>query len=915
VVGAAFSEPGHIVVVSGEAGIGKTSLLATEKPAASNAIVEGCCLRLAREPLPLAALEQLFESCGGWPDVVGGSDTYRSSEQRLRSVRLWADALTPTGANPPTTVVVEDLQWADETTCEFLVYLASTAPRRRLSVIVTMRDDEAPLCPRAAQVGTDLARLPSATLLRLQRLDREEARALVAALPGELAQDVGRLNSLYERSQGNPYLLTELVKDPPGDVLGDLLLGRFHGLEEDATDLVRLAAVFGVSVSEDLLNRASSLTAERYAAGLRQAADLGVISVAGVGYAFRHSLTREAVLSELLPIEQRMLHARAAAALACEPASNTAAHAVTSAAASLHWRAAGVRDQAAEWSLRAARLARRLDAFTESWGHYQRVLELAEHLAEAPERLSLALEAADVAHLAGDPFAAAAVLESALDAESGGDPARLVALERMGCFFWEAGSPENSLASYRKALSALGPDESAIHARVWGAMARGSLIMAEFDAAQNWAKQAGRAARRFESTEVLADALTTLGTAKVIRGDATGLDELNEGVRLARGVEDRAVLCRSYSNLILVCEFTGRLEEACQAGFDGLRLLPEYGLELPVGATLACNATEVLLRRGDYDRCEQVLAELLDGRIIRGQGLHLYVQRAELLLTRGDLAGARASLSAAAPLAEVDEPPAIGALATVTAAVLAIEGDRDGCFRTVAEALQRLEGTEDEHIRASLLTMGLRNEADERATVPHGHAFSTERTDWLATKLAALGVPAEADVNHAAELRAAGNELTRARGSATAEEWAAAVALWRTAARPREEAYCLLRQAECHLARRQRTEAAAAATASWEVADRLRAAPLAADIKAFMLRNRLPAATRTAPAEERPYGLTSREYEVMRLLATGATNRQIGRTLFISDRTVGIHVSHILQKLHVANRVEAAAAAARMSAT
>ena len=159
----------------------------------------------------------------------------------------------------------------------------------------------------------------------------------------------------------------------------------------------------------------------------------------------------------------------------------------------------------------------------------------------------------------------------------------------------------------------------------------------------------------------------------------------------------------------------------------GLRLLPEYGLELAVGAAPACNAANMLIRRGHYARCEEALAGLLDGRVVQGQGLHLHLERAELQLRMGNPAGARASLEAAAPLREVDEPAVVAALATATAELLAQEGDRDGSYRTVDEALRRLASTQDHLFRTELVVLGLRNEADRAG--PAGRRSGHDSTD------------------------------------------------------------------------------------------------------------------------------------------------------------------------------------------
>jgi DNA-binding CsgD family transcriptional regulator/tetratricopeptide (TPR) repeat protein len=508
-----------------------------------------------------------------------------------------------------------------------------------------------------------------------------------------------------------------------------------------------------------------------------------------------------------------------------------------------------------------------------------------------------------------------ALLEKALEDRSIPAPDRASALERLGCFLWEAGQPSRSRSAYAEAASALDPEVTACHAQVWGAQARAAFIMAEFDDAIELAEQAVAAAREHGTPAVLADALTTRGAAGALVGETTALDVLREGVRLARGVEDRAVLCRSYANLMVVYEFTGRPAEACAAAVEGLALLPEYGLELAVGAALACNAVNLLRRRGHYAQCAAILADLLDGHVVQGQGLHLHLERAELQLAMGEPAAARASLDAAAALREVDEPAVVASLATATAELLAQEGDRDGCYRTVDEALARLEGTQDRHFRTELAGIGLRNEAARAAGLPDRvDRAAAARIERLAGAIDEREPDAGDDVTLAADHRTARNELGRLLGSATVEDWARAVELWRAADRPREEAYCLLRQAECHAAARQREKAAAAAGAARAIANRLGALPVLAEIDAFIARTRLsPAPAPRPPVEDRPYGLTDRELDVLALLGTGATNRQIARSLFISERTVGVHVSRVLHKLQVSNRGQAAVLAAKVA--
>src|SRR5215210_8203577 len=172
-----------------------------------------------------------------------------------------------------------------------------------------------------------------------------------------------------------------------------MLLARVRRLGTDASVLVRVAAVLGLWVSDEHLCGASEFPPERYGGAVREAVEAGVLVVEGADYAFRHSLMCEAVLGQLLPFERRELHERVAEVLAADSPDDV----VTAAAVSMHWTAAGVTDQAAEWSLRAARKARSMAAFAEAWGYYQRVLESG---GRTPDRLELTLEAAGAARLA-----------------------------------------------------------------------------------------------------------------------------------------------------------------------------------------------------------------------------------------------------------------------------------------------------------------------------------------------------------------------------------------------------------------------------------------------------------------------------------------------------------------------------------
>jgi len=136
---------------------------------------------------------------------------------------------------------------------------------------------------------------------------------------------------------------------------------------------------------------------------------------------------------------------------------------------------------------------------------------------------------------------------------------------------------------------------------------------------------------------------------------------------------------------------------------------------------------------------------------------------------------------------------------------------------------------------------------------------------------------------------------------------------WREASQPYREAYARLREAEAAARAGRREQAARALAAGQALARELPSAPLLSLAAPALRRGRLaPSAPQARSAARARFDLTGREVEVLALLAKGDSNRQIARALFISERTVAVHVSRILDKLGVRNRTEAATVGARL---
>ena len=917
----AYRDAGTIpsaVVLAGEAGVGKSCLISAflaQLP--PDRAVCGSCLQLAGEPLPFAAIEDAWQHLARMtPDAPAPTpfSGAGATASRVHQFESWLDLIEHRAdQNGPAVLVIEDLQWADESTLAFLTMVARSLSRRRVMLVMSRRDDQAAATPAAADALAELVRAPHVQTIPVLRLTEGQVSELALALgPGNVAPEM--VTPLWERSQGNPYLLIELAVaggELPAHVQ-DVLLTRVRRLHGDAQSLVRLAAVAGLSVDDDVLWRASSMEGDRYLAAVRAAVDGGVLLSDHGRYAFRHSLTRDALVGHLLPLELRRLHASIAAALSLEVATDDI-H--TLAAIALHWKMAGDRSHAFPAACAAARQEFSVRAFAESWRHFEWALELEDLTDHRPDPAGFRIEAAAAARMTGDHWASVRLLRDALRHLT--DPAgQAQAYALLGRSLWEAGDGAESHAACRAAmeLTALVPD-SPVRPSVLASLARASAIMTLYVRAADEAQEAIDAARQAGLPDVEADALITLGVAVAVLGTGDGPALIRQALTALGSEKDLEGTCRGYANLAFVLERQGRHDEAYEAGLEGLEAVRRHGLELSAGAALATNMAAIFFNRGRYGECESLLADLLSRGPVRGQALHLYLERAGLEVARGQVAAARATLSLATELASTaEEPWVVLSLAMVEAELLLLEGQADAARDTVLAALQRVDATQDEEIQARLCRLGLHAEADRLAaqwvrTGTHGCLGTVMELEARVP----IGDAGQQPPDTLAEGRTAQAEAARARHEDSADAWREAAELWRSCDRPRDVAYCLLREAERAAERRMPQRAATAAEEARNIAARIGATPIVVGVDDLRNRAKLP---RLRPA--RPDGrrlvspssvLTARERQVLELIGQGATNREIGEALCISERTAAVHVSSILRKLGVDNRVQAAALA------
>jgi DNA-binding CsgD family transcriptional regulator len=402
---------------------------------------------------------------------------------------------------------------------------------------------------------------------------------------------------------------------------------------------------------------------------------------------------------------------------------------------------------------------------------------------------------------------------------------------------------------------------------------------------------------------------------------------LEEGRRIAEERRDLEEMARSYVNLGQILDIAGRLEDALEVAREGAAMCAREGIALVRGILVSEQASR-LLRLGRWTEAGRVVDDALDAP---ASGMHravLLTARGHLDALIGDVRCAERNLDEAAR----HQRHAVGAMWTAPIAAARAEAalwDRRpaDARAVVADEIGRWEPVEQDVFSfAPALAIGVRAEADlaELARLGGDAAAEADAAERASALLEHLRAPPESEHIpevglHAAEAAA---EAERAAGRSTPRAWHALAERWAAFGRPYPAAYARWREAEAELAAGgARTDVAAALTAARATAAELGARPLLDEIESLARRARI--ALGAAPADEpdaatanggvaERLGLTSRELDVLRRLAAGDSNREIGQSLYISHKTVSVHVSRILAKLDARTRVEAAGVAQRL---
>ena len=836
---------GRVVLVGGEAGVGKTALLRSfcDEVRGSRRVLWGSCDPLFT-PRPLGPLIAVAADVGGeFEEVVEGE---------AMPHEVVAALVRELGHQAATVFVLEDVHWADEATLDVVRLLARRVETVPALVVLSYRDDELDNRHPLRVVLGELATSNALPRLKVAPF----SQAAVAQLADPLGVDAGEL---YRKTAGNPFFVVEALAAGVGqipDTVRDAVLARVAPLGQAAQTLLEAVAVIPrraeLWLLEAMVGEASDSLDECLASGMLAAEPAAV--------AFRHELARLAVEESVGPNRRIALNRKALAALAEAPGGNP-----DLARLAHHAEAAGDADAVLRFAPAAAARAASMSAHREAAAQYARALRFGDRLPLA-ERAELLEQRSRECYLTDQSDEAIEAIREALECRRAlgqrleeGD-----SLRWLSQILWCPGRTIESDRTGREAvalLETLPPGREL--AMAYGNVASACAADVRHREAASWGGAELELAERLQDEEIAVHALATIGVSEF---GESGVEKLALALERAQqpGLAEQAG--RTFVLLAAGSVDSRRHAVANQYLDAGLDFCSERGLELFRLYLLGYRARLELDQGRWAEAADTAMAVIRVPRTSITPRILALVVLGLVRARRGDPEHG-ALLDEAWRIAEpTGELPRLGPVAAARAEAAWLAGDRDA----VAAATE------------AALPLALDREAGSLI----GQLVTWRRRAGLETEIP-TGVP------DPYALQLAGEPIRAAE-------------LWTEIGSPYEAALALADADDEEMLRRALDEL-----------QRLEARPAAA-IVARRLRERgargLPRGPRPA-TRENPYGLTSRELEVLELIAGGLRNAEIAGRLVLSERTVGHHVSAILRKLGVQTRAQAGAEAIRLGLT
>jgi len=907
---------GGLLLVAGEAGVGKTSLVEAALTGGALLVVRGIVSDRGRTPYApvISALRSYDRIAPGALAESGRLSAHLSAllpelgptpavADHLALAEALRQAFVAMAARQATVVFLDDLHWGDEASLELLPSLAASAEDQPLLLLAAYRSDDLSRAHPLRRMRADLRRSARLEELLLDPLDRSHTAELASRI---LGRRVGpRLTGgIFERSEGVPFLVEEFaaalaaggrleeradaVELPSGhdvplpDSVREAVLLRTDRLSPAARRALEVASVAGQRVDLGLV---AELAGRR---GLEEAIELRFLVEIDEGLAaFRHALVGEAVYGEIPWTRRRVHHRRIAESLerAGAPPQLVAEH----------WLAAREPERARPNLLAAAERFCAVHAYRDASRLGRRALELWPEGEDEAGRLVALERLGRCAELSGELVDAARVWEELVDALRAAEESEALgeAERRLATVYELSGAAERAAAARTRSADAfvacgLVAEAAAERLTVAAHLQADGRLSAALELVLETSKLIGRTDR----PELRARALALEGQVRTKLGEAeTGVPLVRSALALALAENAVSSAADAYFRLGSALEHSGAYPAAIDAYTTARDYCQARGLEGPGDICFACLAP-IMVHTGEWRRAAEICREVL--RDEASPAFARMVATGELGYVhalRGEPGRGRRLLADALAFAQPNGP--FGLEVEVThglARVEDFEARDDQAAARMRAFLARWRTREEGHYSVSALRWAATLFARRRESPEAGAC-----AEALARIAAATGESeAVAALAHAVGELA----LLNADAQTAADQFAKALDLLANVSAPSDRAETQVRAAVAFAAAGDRENAIDRLTDAYRTARKLGARPLAGRAA-----DELHALGE--PVEVRSAGLSRREVEVLRLAAEGLTNREIATRLFLSKRTVDMHVRHLLAKLGCRSRVEA----------
>jgi DNA-binding NarL/FixJ family response regulator len=935
----AIGGTGTLVLVGGDAGVGKSRLVRDLKHEAGSRpvrVIEGRCTS-TESSVPYAPLmnalrfriakgegEAVAQMLGPlravlapiFPQLEGSGTDSTADRDRERPFELIFAVLERLAAEEPMLLVLEDVHWADQTSLELLHHLAHRAPSLRMLILATYRSDELHAAHPLRRLLGSMARDRVGEDLRISPLNREETSEMLRCMLGT-EPNPAFASAIWRRSEGNPFFVEELIsvlagsgtltpddeaamileRAPLPSTVSEAVLERVNAIGPRALETLSAAAVIGRSFDFEDLRGVLGMSELELLEILEQLVSHQLLRedplVRKDSYSFPHALMQEAMYESLISRRRRLLHRRVALVLE-KRASKTPSRLDELA---YHFRIGGEHEKAWHYARLAGDEAVRLRAWDDAAAHYENALASLEEMSDETERAAELLERlAGVAWRQSRSVTGRQFTEEALRLRRGlgqkEETARL--LRRVASLRIEEGDTEGAGEALDEALKLLGKtSDSTQLGAIYDDLGKLSLARGDLDTAEHLLTHGLSLASKDAETAEEVPALVSLGELSVLGGAVSaGVSRLDLALALLKeGRLSFERLTRVYAEGVRVLLLAQDYDRALAWSNAAIALCRKQSVVGLDALFRAMRAVILTITSGEEDTLAEAASAVEELRRTQRPELRNalrmlgYIHRA-----RGELAKARAAYEEAAELGDRGRPVGLALVAMA-------EGRASEAAEILEAAVEAVPPSQPLAARQilpyaveALIAVG-RIEDAERLV---------ENTPQLPDPNAGV-----AQLHHALGLL----RLAQGRAREAQEELDTAARTW-------DE---MGNRIECRRARVALLEAMLSAGDTSEglalgrkLLDEL-GRPLLPREREIVRRILRRAGVRTRPSGPSISGdrgdksvLTSREEAVLREVAQGRTNREIAETLGIAEKTVGVHVSHILSKLGCKTRTQAA---------